>query len=623
MTAGHVAAPHHTPQSIMTHQRDTLISTEGTNNSSRSFAFGLAAVTAIALILRLYHLGFESLWYDELRQTSTYQLPLRHLISAAAGHGQPPLDYLIGFGLDKLGLAASDWWVRLPAALFGTASVALIGLLVKRMAGSFTAITAAGLLAVCPLHVVMSQEARPYTIFIFSALVTLLMLDFARRRHTPIAWMLFAISTTFMILTRWVGPQVVIVASSAYALGAWWLERRTTDQHARTRASQKLWAYFSAITFAYAVYGPIFGFILDGVGYVIDKPHTAWLPHVVEQLSDAYQAVWGGYSTSVLYGPMPTSGWLLVGAGLLTVIGIIHTITLVRHKPVAGLILAVLLPYPFLYAALYAKMTSIHAKPQYLLLASVPLAVLVAAGLERVRVSLSTRRRTFGSLAYAALLASLLLPMGSVSWSLLNRHDKRDWRGLMSFLKSRASADDAFAVASADTIPTTLAPVAGGKGRYGMGFARFLPIGLETTPESLVHESWHHPRNVVWIVGIKDRLYQGSEQLPTPTGVPDDMILRDFPGVFVVGIPGTASPARRLARGIEIITTHLPEGSAVVAPHLLRGRLLLAQGDITNARSAFDEAARQCRTPQELETLIRDYLPQSIADRSVSASQLK
>ena len=70
-------------------------------SAGKRFALGLVAVTLFALGVRLYHLDLESLWYDELTQVMTYHLPVTYVVRAAAGHGQPPLDYLIGMALHR------------------------------------------------------------------------------------------------------------------------------------------------------------------------------------------------------------------------------------------------------------------------------------------------------------------------------------------------------------------------------------------------------------------------------------------------------------------------------------------------------------------------------------------
>ncbi|MCK4308327.1 glycosyltransferase family 39 protein, partial [candidate division WOR-3 bacterium] len=140
---------------------------------------GFSLVALLAAVLRFYHLAYESLWMDEIRQVSYYSKPIKGVISGAASQTQPPLDYLIGWGLHHLGLADSDWWVRFPAAIFGIGSILLLMWWCRRFINDFTALVAGTLVSICPLHIRMSQEARPYTIFIFLALLSLIYFSYA------------------------------------------------------------------------------------------------------------------------------------------------------------------------------------------------------------------------------------------------------------------------------------------------------------------------------------------------------------------------------------------------------------------------------------------------------------
>jgi len=585
----------------------------------RRLAWGLVAVTLFALGVRLYHLDYESLWYDELTQVMTYHLPVTYVVPAAAGHGQPPLDYLIGVALDRSGLSASDWWVRLPAASFGTVSVLLCGLLVKRVAGGLAGIGAALLLAVCPLHVVMSQEARPYTIFVCFALAAVLGFENARRRHTPVAWALFALCTWAMLMSRWVGPNFVVLGLGVYAVGTWLPSRRSSNSEFRRQESRRLWAAFSAVTFAYALYGPFLGLILDRAGRAVNAGQTFSLSRVADQLAEAYRAVLAGYSTATLYRGLPAATWLLAATGVLVVAGAIGTWRIARRRSeTAALLLVVLLPYPLAYAAAYTTLTPVHPKPQYLLLMSVPMLAFIAIAAARFCGRIATRNDVARCAVYAITLSVFALPMGNSTWNLLNRPDKRDWRSAMTFLAQHAGTNDAFAVISADTVPASYHPAVGGKGRYGLGWARFVSIDLDTARENLSADAWSRSDNTVWIVGIKDRLYAGSEQLRTPEDLPSGIVVHDYDGVFVVGVLGAAPAVDRLRDALGIIVDKLPDRSAVVAPHLFRSRLLLADGRIPEARLAFFRALQQCRSPEEAAIFTERYMRPKLAETALS-----
>lgn len=117
----------------------------------------LPAVLVITLagVLRLYHLGTESLWIDE-------GYSLRDALSHYSLTDIRPLYFrLLSFWMV---FGKSEAWLRLPSAIFGILSVALLYILVDRLYGRRPAVLASLLLAVSPLHVNHSQEVRMYSL---------------------------------------------------------------------------------------------------------------------------------------------------------------------------------------------------------------------------------------------------------------------------------------------------------------------------------------------------------------------------------------------------------------------------------------------------------------------------
>ncbi|HPP74181.1 MAG TPA: glycosyltransferase family 39 protein [Armatimonadota bacterium] len=118
-------------------------------------------VILIATALRIYQLGAENLWIDEafsLRDVST-----DFTIAKAAR----PLYFWILTPFYEIN--QEDWFLRIPAVLFGIATTALI-FHIGRMIWDTKAGTIAGLLAaVSPLYINHSQEVRMYTFLTLTA----------------------------------------------------------------------------------------------------------------------------------------------------------------------------------------------------------------------------------------------------------------------------------------------------------------------------------------------------------------------------------------------------------------------------------------------------------------------
>lgn len=133
-------------------------------------------VIALAAVLRLVHLGHQSLWVDEM-MTLTVATPkpgyplwqlLRHNI-----HG--PLHTFV-VAMFRL-VSENDAWLRLPSALAGIASVPLLFAWMRPRLGGRAALWGALLLAVNPLHIHYSQELRNYAFAVFFVLLGSVQLD--------------------------------------------------------------------------------------------------------------------------------------------------------------------------------------------------------------------------------------------------------------------------------------------------------------------------------------------------------------------------------------------------------------------------------------------------------------
>jgi uncharacterized membrane protein len=126
-------------------------------------------ITAVGFALRLYALGRESLWFDELLQLDIAQGPLAGILPQLPKHTAVPLDYLISHFWILLG--RQDAWVRLPAVIFGTLALPLAYQLGRAWFSRGEGLLLMILLAVSPFHVRYSQEARPYALVVLGVIL--------------------------------------------------------------------------------------------------------------------------------------------------------------------------------------------------------------------------------------------------------------------------------------------------------------------------------------------------------------------------------------------------------------------------------------------------------------------
>ena len=169
---------------------------------------------AAGAALRLYRLGKNSLWIDEYASLTVARLPLSEIPSAAllGDAFEPPLYFwLLHLTIDLFG--DSEFGLRLLSAAVGTLTIPVAALLIKGIGGSTrVAVLGAAFLAVNPLHIWYSQEARPYALLLFVGVGSLVCLLRALRTGTPLAWAGYVGLASLGILTHVVGVVFPLVA---------------------------------------------------------------------------------------------------------------------------------------------------------------------------------------------------------------------------------------------------------------------------------------------------------------------------------------------------------------------------------------------------------------------------
>ncbi|MEA2154144.1 MAG: mannosyltransferase [Solirubrobacteraceae bacterium] len=190
-------------------------------------AFGLVVLAGAAL--RFATLDVQSLWYDEAVSAHLLQMDLGAMLRAIPdSESAPPLYYVLAWlwaqvaGTGEVGLRA------LPA-LFGTATIPVAWALGRRLGGERAGLFAAALVAVNPLLVWFSQEARAYSLLALlgalSALLWLRALE-SPRRGRLLAW---GVVAALALATHYYA--IFLVAPEAL-----WLLLRAPDTRARLAA---------------------------------------------------------------------------------------------------------------------------------------------------------------------------------------------------------------------------------------------------------------------------------------------------------------------------------------------------------------------------------------------------
>jgi uncharacterized membrane protein len=202
----------------------------------------LGIIIALAAMLRLYHLDFQSFWDDEIASLAyaapqdvwrfwndagppgedTVPAGFWGVIEASQWEPNPPLYWL---GLHYwLALGTGAFTVRLFSALLGVLFVPGMYLCARELFGPRVALGTALFAALSPFHIWYSQEARPYALMMTLSVAASLMFWHILRRHTWRHYAAYAVVTGLGVLTF--SYMVFVVLSHTLCLVLQWKKYR-------------------------------------------------------------------------------------------------------------------------------------------------------------------------------------------------------------------------------------------------------------------------------------------------------------------------------------------------------------------------------------------------------------
>jgi len=376
----------------------------------------LAALTLLAAALRLSTLTEQSFWYDEAFT------PV-HVLHAGLGatlravvHSEntPPLWYVLAW-IDARIFGDGALALRLPSALAGIATVPVVWGIGRELAGRRAALIGAALVAVNPLFVWYSQEARAYGLFVLFAALSMLCFVRLLCEPTRARAVAFALAGALALLTHYFA--VFLLVPMALLL-------------LRERVGRREALYAIA---AVAVVGLALLRLISAQG----GHGTQWIGRWA--LSSRLQAIPQYYLTGYSGGPLGHGVELLVALPLLAgaSLGARRLLTLPERSqppsvaardPRAGAwasfaITAFAVLAPILLAALGAD----YLAPRNLVGAMVPLTVLLA-------ILLAAIEGPLGALLAAACAAGFLAV--SIDVDLSPRLQRGNWREVATTLRA-------------------------------------------------------------------------------------------------------------------------------------------------------------------------------------------
>ncbi len=330
----------------------------GTASADRAFRWGVAGCTAAVAAFLLARVRAWPPHEDETLALFVGRGSLPHVLATVHGErGGAPLHFLLAWLVNELGGGLTE--LRLFSALFAVASIPVVALLVRRLAGSAAALVACIVVAASWMLLFHGVYARMYSLFLFTSALSYLALLVAADRGGPRRWVLWALATVVMVAAH---PYGALVVASE---GLWVLATRTRLREAVP---------------AFAIVG------------VVCIPF--WYTDLV--LARRFDVGVGGGSSQKLHGPIDVlaylarasgdfvAGWPVAIAAVL-LLGLAGLVTLWRRDRRAALLALSAFATPAL-AFLTAKMGSSAAPESRHLIFTLPFfAMLVGLGVLRLR----------------------------------------------------------------------------------------------------------------------------------------------------------------------------------------------------------------------------------------------
>jgi mannosyltransferase len=383
----------------------------------------LAVVTLVAIVLRSIHLGAD-LWLDEITPIVDYgHMPVVQVMGSYLRTNNHLLNTLLikaAIGI----FGESEWSVRVPAVIFGVATVPALYWFARLALSRWGSLAAAAFLAVSYHHIFFSQNARGYSAYLFFALVSsgLLIRALADDRAWRWAVYILTIVLGFAALanTAFVFAGHVVIGAIAVSV----VRKRGGSGVPLIRRLLTVFAISGFL--ALQLYATPLPEMYAVITHLYVRQATGFAPFSMEFLREIVRGVTAGF------GVIPSILFLLVGvAGLLLLL------------QVNWLVVAALgLPPAITAAFLLARGLSFSPRFFLLLIPLGIIAALSATESDPRRLLKPTVRSSMRYPRRAALLGALVAMASLLSLTHYYRVPKQSYRAALAYLENTRRPGD-------------------------------------------------------------------------------------------------------------------------------------------------------------------------------------
>jgi 4-amino-4-deoxy-L-arabinose transferase-like glycosyltransferase len=449
-------------------------------------------IIAMALGLRLYQLGHENFWMDEIYQVKVASQSLRDIVlnynlQVVPGSGkkdQAPLSFIVTHFF--VSSEDTERMARLPSAIFGTLGVLALFVIGCQLFSYRVALLATVFLAISPLHLWYSQEARWYAQWGFITTLSYIALVYSCRTDRTTSWIIYGLTLILNVYTFIY--SIVISASQVISL--------TLIYFLQKDKQPSLLRFLSVHFLVICVSLPVLWVTINRLDNT-----TGWLRSVgLGELPYTFFAYTAGFSV----GPtlhelhaLPSITDIVTGYPIILIFAAVFFPVMVLgalkviKKPIA---LAFLLPW-FLGLPVLSFFIAILSNVAYQVrytFASLPaFALILAIGIFSVK-----SRMLRGGCIFAIVFCNIFA-LSNFYWD--GRYNKEDIRAAMVYInKSKTNAASVF----------SLGPILRSVQYYGKNL-NIVRVGINECNEKI---NWKEPEqstevhdiNAVWVIASRD-----------------------------------------------------------------------------------------------------------------------
>jgi mannosyltransferase len=410
----------------------------------------VAAITGLALVLRLLYLGKNSLWSDEILS-----------VQRASGDWFEGGTHMVAYHTFLhiwLNMGDSEATIRLLSVIFAVATIPVVYLLGVRLFSPATGLVASLLMAVNAYHIQYAQEARGYSLMILMASLSSLFFVLGLQKRSWLVWAAYVITSALIVYSHVFGSFVLLVQIGSLLFLHW---RRVP------------WKWMLSVWVGMAlmmdfVIRQTFDTVLGQVSSAVGGSEGGglnWIPSLTLESIKGTLVLLTGNGIETGGAPLLIAYAILIALAL--VIGLAAWVSTLKRttrrnssyiedgvaQPSPGalplswkitfLFMWLLLP---ILVLLGASLISPVFVPRYTLSTLPALALVTAVGIiypiQFFKSRLSGKLSVAASLALGGVLAVILALSAQGVLTYYSQYNKEDWRGVTQFVTSRLQPGD-------------------------------------------------------------------------------------------------------------------------------------------------------------------------------------